>query len=67
MGVGIIVAFVIISLAVAWKSGNHRLGQAVYYIFVGLVFSSLAPGVSQAAHDFISNTSTSISQIDFTK
>lgn len=67
MGVGIIVAFVIVSLVIAWKSGNHRLGQAVYYIFVGLVLSSLAPGFSQASHDFITNVSNSITQIDFSK
>lgn len=67
MGIGIVIAFVLLSLAVAWKSGNHRLGQAMFYVFVGLVLSAAAPGLSQAAHDFITQTANSLMNMNFSK
>lgn len=67
IGVGIVLLFVVGSVIVAWKGGSYRLGQAFFFIFVGLLLSSVAPGMSQAAHDFLTNTTTSVQNIDVSK
>lgn len=67
IGVGIVLLFVVGSILVAWKGGSYKLGQAVYFMFVGLLLSSVAPGMAQGAHDFLTNTTTSVQNIDITK
>jgi len=67
IGIGVSLIFIIISLVIAWKHSSHRLGQAVYYIFVGLILASIAPGIAQGAHNFLTGTTNSVQHIDTKK
>lgn len=67
IGIGVVLLVVIGSVLVAWKGGSYKLGQAVYFMFIGLLLSSVAPGMAQAAHDFLTNTTTSVQNIDVSK
>lgn len=67
VGIGVSLMFVIVSLLIAWRANGHKLGQAVYYMFVGLVLAAIAPGISQSAHNFLTNTTTSIQHVDTKK
>lgn len=64
IGIGISVLFVIVSLLIAWRAQGHKLGQAVFYMFVGLILAAIAPGTAQSAHDFLTNSTTSVQHID---
>lgn len=67
IGIGITLAFVVISLIIAWQSKSHRLGQAVYFLFVGLALAAAFPGTAQATHTFITDFSNSVINGDFSK
>lgn len=67
IGIGISLIFILVSLILAWRAPGHKLGQAVYYIFVGLILSAIAPGIAQSAHNFLTNTTTSVQHINTKK
>jgi len=60
LGIGILFVVIIVSLVVAKVHGSFRLGQALYFVFVGLLLSSVFPGMPQAAHDFVTSLTTSV-------
>lgn len=67
IGIGACLLFVIISLLIAWRANGHKLGQAVYYMFVGLILASIAPGISTTAHNFLTGTTSSVQHINTKK
>ena len=67
MGIGIVIGVVIISLLVAKFHGNFKLGQAVCYIFIGLLASSIWPQMPIAAHNFVTSVGTAITSTNLNK
>lgn len=67
MGIGICIGVILISLVVAKVHGSFKLGQAVFFIFVGLLAASVWPSMPSAAHNFITSLTTSVQNTNITK
>lgn len=64
LGIGIVLTIIIVSLIVAGKGSRFSLGQAVYYMFIGLLLASLAPSLPVTMNNMVTQTSNSIQHIN---
>lgn len=67
LGIGIVLTIIIVSLIVAGKGNRFSLGQAVYFIFIGLLLASLAPSLPATMNSMVTQTSNSIQHISTNK
>lgn len=67
MGIGICIGVILISLAVAKVHGSFKMGQAVFFIFIGLLAASVWPAMPQATHNFVTQIGTSVQHTNVNK
>lgn len=67
MGIGICIAIILISLVVAKVHGSFKLGQAFFFIFIGILAASIWPAMPQAANTFVTNIGTSVQHTNLSK
>ena len=56
----IVIAIVLVSLAVAKVHGSFKIGQAVFFLFIGLLCASVWPSMPAATHSFVTSIVTSL-------
>jgi hypothetical protein len=67
IGIGVVMAIIIISLIVSKVHGSFSLGQAFYFVFIGLLVASVDPGLATTCHNFIVSLTTNVQSTNLNK
>jgi hypothetical protein len=67
IGVGVIAAVILVSLVVSKVHGRFSMGQALYFIFVGLLVASVDPSLAVTCHNFVMNLTSDAQSVNLNK